>query len=85
MSEEPGKAENTEAEESRLRGGSEIRRSYAFNHGGERKSLQDVSAKTWQSRVFGPVAVRKISGLECASVLAKEVCAGMRRARNVIV
>ncbi len=37
MSEEPEKAGNTEAEESRLRGGSEIRRSCAFKDGGERK------------------------------------------------
>ena len=46
VSEESGKAENTEAEESRLRGGSEIRRSCAFKDGGkERKSLPDVSAE----------------------------------------
>jgi hypothetical protein len=46
VSEEPEKAGNTEAEESRLRGGSEIRRSCAFKDGGkERKSLPDVSAE----------------------------------------
>ena len=49
MSEEPEKAGNTEAEESRLRGGSEIRRSCVFKDGGkERKSLQDVSEEPYR-------------------------------------